>query len=111
MNQILEMLQSFGLTLTIDENSSPVLLLALSTLIFSSVALVCTLNIIMYLGILYLSKQDFILGYLSKYVLLQKLFNLYKGTTMLFLIIEFGLLLFNISSIVWYNYKVLHILM
>jgi len=63
--------------------------------------LFCILNIVLYLCILYVSDNKVLLDKISKYYLILYLFNLYKKSRLVYLVIEFILLLVCIISIIW----------
>jgi len=101
LNVLLDYLNLLGLNLSINEESSPIVLFSLSILILSLVSLFCILNIVLYLCILYVSDNKVLLDKISKYYLILYLFNLYKKSRLVYLVIEFILLLVCIISIIW----------
>lgn len=69
LNILLEFLNSLGLNLSLNINaeSSPIILFALSILVLSLISLLCILNIILYLCIIYVSDNKVLLDKVSQY--------------------------------------------
>jgi len=110
LNVLLEFLNSLGLNLSlnINEESSPIILFALSILVLSLISLLCILNIILYLCIFYVSDNKVLLDKVSQYSWILFLFNLYKKTRLFYIVFEFILLLVCIISISWLCWNLIY---
>ena len=67
MKEFLEFLNHFGIHLTVNESSSPILGFCVVILVLSILALLCVLNIIIYLIVLNISENKYILDKISEY--------------------------------------------
>jgi len=83
---LVEFLNSLGFNLSVNEESSPIILFSLSILVLSLIALFCILNIMLYLCILYVSDNKVLVDKLSQYSLGLSLLNLYKQTRLVYLV-------------------------
>ena len=106
INQLIEYLQTFGLYLNINEDSSPLLLLSLSILVLSLVAFFCILNIIIYLTILYLSENEILKSKIFNHKILKKIYNFYRHTRVYYIIIEFIFVVYILSTIIYICYRI-----
>nr|AWN55951.1 hypothetical protein [Pleurotus pulmonarius] len=101
MKEFLEFLNHFGIHLTVNESSSPILGFCVVILVLSILALLCVLNIIIYLIVLNISENKYILDKISEYKLFFKIFILYKNTRLVYLAFEFMFLIINLFSIIY----------
>lgn len=97
-SQFLQLLSFIGIT--VNEQSSPIVLFCSVNLVLSIISLLCVLNIVLYLLVIYISEKDKLLNLISNYYFLKKIFIIYKKTRQAYLIFEFIILLITISSII-----------
>lgn len=93
----------------LNESSSAIVNLCLANLIFSTVSLLCVLNILLYLVVLYVSDRLDLISLISKYRILSKLFDFYRKTRISYLVFEFIFLLAAIGFTINLNYSVLSV--
>lgn len=93
----------------LNESSSAIVNLCLANLIFSTVSLLCVLNILLYLVVLYVSDRLDLISLISKYRFLSKLFGFYRKTRISYLVFEFIFLLAAIGFTINLNYSVLSV--
>lgn len=103
MNNFINLLNSLGISISLD--SSPILLFLYVILFFAILGLLSIINIGIYLGVLYLSKNKLFLDKISKWTLLLTLLNIYKKTRIYFIISEVFLFLFCQCTIIWFCLK------
>ena len=65
--KLISFVQMFGFAKNVTVNSAPVVIFALLILIFGVISMLCILNIIIYLLVLYYSDHDIVLQILNKY--------------------------------------------
>ena len=109
ISDVINFLGSYGIHINISDANSPLVLFALMCLLCSFVSLLCVFNIVLYLFVIYCSETKIILDFVSNYSLLKKIFNFYKTTRKLYIIIEFEFLLFNISIISYYSLLIINL--
>lgn len=105
-SQFFDILNSLGIS--VDENTSPIVLFCAVNLLLSIISILCVLNIILYLIVIYISDNDKFLKWISNYNILKKVFSLYKKTRQSYLVFEFIILLINIGSIIWLNFSLIN---
>lgn len=105
-SQFFAILSSLGIS--IDENSSPIVLFSVCNVVFSFISLLCVFNIIIYLVVMYVGNNEQFLIWISKYRFLNKVFVLYKKTRVVYLVSEFMLLLFCIGLIFYFNWNLVY---
>ena len=97
-------LKSIGIFVNVPEDSSPILKLFIKILVLGIVSLFYIFNIIVYLLIIYFSNNEKVLSIVSKHKYLLKIFNFYRKTQIIYLILEFALLIGNVGLITWFSY-------
>lgn len=103
MNNFINILNYLGISVSIESN--PVLLFLYVILLFAILGLFSFFNIVIYLGVLYLSNNRLLLDKISKWPLLVKLLNIYKKTRIAFIIFEVFFFLFCQCSIIWFCFR------
>lgn len=101
MKNIIDFLHSLGIGSHINEQSSPILLLVMLFLVFAIISLLCILNIIIYLVIMYYSNDARFLKIMSHNAFVFRIFNIYKNTRPYYVLIEFIFLIVNVCGIIW----------
>lgn len=110
MKDVMEYLSSFGIHVNISESSDPIVLVCISILILSIIALISFMQIFLSLGVLYISEHKYIQGKISKYRILDKIMSFYKKTRLGYIFFEVCLFLVCIFSIIWLCLKIIYIL-
>jgi hypothetical protein len=103
MNNFINILNSLGISVSL--HSSPILLFLYLIVFFAILGLLSIINVIVYLGVLYLGNSRLFLNKLKKWPFLLKLFNIYKRTSIYFIISELCFFLFCQCSIIWFCLK------
>ena len=102
LNYIIKFVQYFGLATNVTAESSHIVLFMLVLLFFSLMAMLCIINICIYLLILYFSNNTYVLNIVSKHKYLLKIFNFYRKTRVYYIVIEFAFLIVNVSCIIYF---------
>lgn len=102
MKNLLAFLHSLGIGLHVNENSSPFLLFVMLLLVFAIISLLCFINIVIFLVIMYYSNDARILNIMSQNAFVFRIFNLYKNTRPYYVLTEFLFLIVNVSCIIWF---------
>ena len=93
---------------SINENSSPEVLLFCVILFFASLALLSVFNISIYLLSIYILNKKVVLNKIEKkYPYLMKIINYYKSTRIGFILIELSLLIFSLIYIISICYRII----
>lgn len=85
----------------ISESNQAIFLFALSILLISSVCMLCAIQIIIYLLVLYVLEHKSVLDKLSKYPLLLKIINLYRKTRIYYIVFEIIFFFTTLSMIIY----------
>lgn len=109
MTDLIRVLDSFGIHVDLSTPQSPLFLFAVSILVFSVIGLVCFIQILIYLVVIYVSDHPILLDKISKYPILVRIFKLYKTTRIAYLLLESGFLLFSLGSIIKLCLKVIYL--
>lgn len=108
MKNILDVLNSFGLYININENTSPIFYIALSFLIFNIIVLISVLNISFYLISIYvINNNKYIDVISSKYPITHKIIKYYNSSRISFIMLE---LMFLFGSIGYMLYTCIRII-
>src|SRR5579885_710852 len=101
---IIEYFKSFGLN--VNESTDPLLLLLGVLVIFSIIALLCVINILIYSGIVYLFADKVRLEKYTKNFpsFLKSILNIYHKTRIIYIIYE--VILVCLLSIIWLGGRV-----
>lgn len=108
MKNIFELLNSFGLHININENTSPIFFIGLGFLIFNLIVLFSVLNISFYLISIYLiNTNKYLATKSSTYPYIQKIIKFYSRTRIGFILLE---LMFLLGSLGYMIYACIRIL-
>jgi hypothetical protein len=99
MKILIEILNMFGLHLQINPETSSFRLFCIIILTLTLIALICCINIFIYYITPYISENPTILNSVNKYKIIFKIFNLYKKTRLLYIVVEFIILIVNLTCI------------
>ena len=99
MEQIIQFLNSYGLHITINQDTQPIVLFCIVILTLSLISIISCLNIVIYYIIINISDNKKVLDFLSKHPILLKVFNYYKNIRTFYIIIDFLFLFLNIAAI------------
>jgi hypothetical protein len=101
MEKLIEFLKLLGIHININQETQPIVTFSIAILVLTIIALLCTLNIFIYLLVLYITDNVKFLEYFKNYKVILKIFYYYKKTRVIYIIIEFIFLVFILSSISW----------
>ena len=111
MKYILDLLNNFGLHVNINENTNPVVLIALSFLILNIVVIFSIVNISIYVVSLYLINTSKYIEQISvKYPYVYKIIKFYNNTRISFIITEFVFLFVSIGYMIKLCVKLIYYL-
>lgn len=101
MKEIIEFFKAYGFH--VNELTDLLLLLLCVIVILATVALICVLNKLMYIGIIYIFEDKNRLERITKNLptVFIKLMNIYKHTRIYYILIETIFLLICLISIIW----------
>ena len=99
MKILIDFLNMLGLHININPETSPIVLFCIVILVLTLIALYCCINIFLYCIVLYISENNNILNYIYKYNILLIIFNFYKKTRLLYMVLEFIFLIINLTCI------------
>jgi hypothetical protein len=107
--QYIEILNFLGLNL--DPNPNPLVLVISAILFFSLLILLSVVNISIYLLSLYVldNKLTFLNKYITKYPIIKRILIYYRNSKILFIIIEFFILVLSNLAIISICYRILTI--
>lgn len=101
MKNLLDFINLFGIQLNINENTNPIVLIALSYLIFTCIILLSVVNISIYLLSLYIiNNNKFLNKIVNKYPLINKIINFYSSTRIGFILFEVVLLFVSMAYMI-----------
>ena len=101
MKNFLDFINLFGIQLNINENTNPIVLIALSYLIFTCIILLSVVNISIYLLSLYIiNNNKFLNKIVNKYPFINKIINFYSSTRIGFILLELLLLFASIGYMI-----------
>jgi hypothetical protein len=99
MKILIDFLNMLGLHININLETSPIVQFCIVILVLTIIALICCINIFLYCIVLYISENKNILNYINKYKIILKIFNFYKKTRLLYIVLEFIFLIVNLACI------------
>src|SRR5215475_9139224 len=101
MKEVIDYLKSFGFN--INESTDPLILLLCIILIISIFALLCVINIILYILIVYFLESNSSLNLLVDKLpnILKKIIAFYKNTRIYYILMEFIFILVSLLLIIW----------
>ena len=101
MKNLLDFINLFGIQLNINENTNPIVLIALSYLIFTCIILLSVVNISIYLLSLYIiNNNKFLNKIVNKYPFINKIINFYSSTRIGFILLEVVFLFLSIGYMI-----------
>lgn len=115
LNQIIEYFQSFcryfgfQLELLPGAMENQLFLFSLGMFLLAFVSFWCVINIIIYTIVIYLSDNKKVIELVSKNKITLKIFNFYKNTRKLYLLIEFFILTFGTCNMLLITWKVISV--
>ena len=107
MENLINFLHYLGINVEINNSTSPIVLLACCILVLNTIGLLCFVNIMIYISILYITEHKIFLDKISKYILLVKIVNLYRKTRIAFIIFEVVLFFFSIGMVIWFCIRII----
>ena len=108
MKNLLDFINLFGIQLNINENTNPIVLIALSYLIFTCIILLSVVNISIYLLSLYIiNNNKFLNKIVNKYPFINKIINFYSSTRIGFILLELAFLFFSIGYMIRLSVKLI----
>ncbi|BCG68828.1 hypothetical protein (mitochondrion) [Collybia sordida] len=111
MKDVMEFLNNLGIHVNISESSDPIVLFSCSVLVLSIIALFSFMQIYLYILILYISDNKYVIDRISKYSILVKIMDLYKKTRIGYIFFELCLFLVCMCSIIWLCIRILSVSM
>ena len=104
MKGLIEFLNTFGID--VDNNTPDVIILSGYYLILSVFVLFNIINIMIYLGSIYIVSNEKLLNKIPKnYVYVHKILHYYKNIRVFYIITEFLLLLICLFIMIWVGYS------
>ncbi len=104
MQNIIDFLNSLGF----NENTNPIVLIALGYLIFTCIILISVVNISIYLVSLYIVNNNKLIDKISsKFPYVIKIVNLYNRTRISFIILELVILLGSIGYMLYTSIRII----
>nr|YP_010977172.1 hypothetical protein UYH48_mgp45 [Daedaleopsis confragosa]WNZ34377.1 hypothetical protein [Daedaleopsis confragosa] len=111
MQNIIDLLNSFGLNINITGNINPLVYIAVAFLIFNLIVLLSVVNISIYLISLYIiNTNKYIDTISSKYPYILKIIKYYNSTRVSFIFLELVFLFGSIGYMIYGSVKLLIIL-
>ena len=111
MQNILEILNSFGLNININGNNNPLFYIALAYLIFTTIILISVVNISIYLLSIYIVNNNVYLDKISsRFPIVTKLVKYYNGTRISFILIELAFLFGSIGYMLYLSISIIKML-
>ena len=108
MQNIIDLLNSFGLNINITGNVNPLVYIAVAFLIFNLIVLLSVVNISIYLISLYIINTNKYIDVISsKYPYLQKIIKYYNTTRTGFIILELVSLFGSIGYMIYLCIKII----
>ena len=91
---LLEFLKNLGINLSDTDNVPFEVFFSTNILILCTVSMFCVINIIIYLLVIKSIDTEYIQSKIINYSIVRKILNLYKKTSMTFIVIEFSFILY-----------------
>ena len=104
---LLEILKNLGIKLSDTDNVPFEVLFSTNILILCTVSIFCIFNIIIYLLVIKSIDTAYIQSKIIKYSIVRKFLNLYKKTSMTFIVIEFSFILYIHCFIIHSCYRII----
>ena len=91
---LLEFLKNLGINLSDTDNVPFEVFFSTNILILCTVSMFCVINIIIYLLVIKSIDTEYIQSKIINYSIVRKILNLYKKTSMTFIVVEFSFILY-----------------
>ena len=104
---LLEFLKNLGINLSDTDNVPFEVFFSTNILILCTVSMFCVINIIIYLLVIKSIDKEYIQSKIINYSIVRKILNLYKKTSMTFIVIEFSFILYIHCFIIHSCYRII----
>ena len=104
---LLEILKNLGINLSDTDNVPFEVFFSTNILILCTVSMFCVINIIIYLLVIKSIDTEYIQSKIINYSIVRKILNLYKKTSMTFIVIEFSFILYIHCFIIHSCYRII----
>ena len=104
---LLEFLKNLGINLSDTDNVPFEVFFSTNILILCTVSMFCVINIIIYLLVIKSIDTEYIQSKIINYSIVRKILNLYKKTSMTFIVIEFSFILYIHCFIIHSCYRII----
>ena len=104
---LLEFLKNLGINLSDTDNVPFEVFFSTNILILCTVSMFCVINIIIYLLVIESIDTEYIQSKIINYSIVRKILNLYKKTSMTFIVIEFSFILYIHCFIIHSCYRII----
>ena len=104
---LLEFLKNLGINLSNTDNVPFEVFFSTNILILCTVSMFCVINIIIYLLVIKSIDTEYIQSKIINYSIVRKILNLYKKTSMTFIVIEFSFILYIHCFIIHSCYRII----
>lgn len=104
---LLEIIKKLGINLSDIDNVPFEVLFSTNIFILCTVSIFCVFNIIIYLLVIKSIDTEYIQSKIINYSIVRKILNLYKKTSMTFIVIEFSFILYIHCFILQSCYRIL----
>ena len=104
---LLEFLKNLGINLSDTDNVPFEVFFSTNILILCTVSMFCVINIIIYLLVIKSIDTECIQSKIINYSIVRKILNLYKKTSMTFIVIEFSFILYIHCFIIHSCYRII----
>ena len=104
---LLEFLKNLGINLSETDNVPFEVFFSTNILILCTVSMFCVINIIIYLLVIKSIDTEYIQSKIINYSIVRKILNLYKKTSMTFIVIEFSFILYIHCFIIHSCYRII----
>ena len=104
---LLEFLKNLGINLSDTDNVPFEVFFSTNILILCTVSMFCVINIIIYLLVIKSIDTEYIQSKIINYSIVRKILNLYKKTSMTFIVIEFSFILYIHCLIIHSCYRII----
>ena len=104
---LLEILKNLGINLSNTDNVPFEVFFSTNILILCTVSMFCVINIIIYLLVIKSIDTEYIQSKIINYSIVRKILNLYKKTSMTFIVIEFSFILYIHCFIIHSCYRII----
>ena len=78
MQNIIDFLHIFGINMKVNESSSPILIFACVILVLGLVCLLCSIQIVLYIAVLYITANELLLSRFQANKYVYKFINIFR---------------------------------